>query len=87
MKKIFALCLLACFGFGETKNTCSVGRSNIIRPSPSFTCAGGYLFIGDKGQVLNSKGLPATCECIRNEKTKTLYNIKTDKGLIEWRDE
>lgn len=87
MNKVLALCLLACFCFGkDSVKTCSVGRDNLVSPSPTFTCAGGYLFIGDRGQVLNSKGLPATCECVKNENTQTLYNIKTDKGVIEWRE-
>lgn len=84
MKKIFALCLLACFCFGApNKDMCSVFTSDTLQHQLVFSCAGGYLFLG-KQQMLNTKGLPATCECVKNENTKTLYNIKTDKGIIEW---
>lgn len=84
MKKIFALCLLACFVFGApNKDMCSVYTSETLNFELIFSCAGGYLFLREK-QVLNQKGLPATCECVKNENTKTLYNIKTDQGIIKW---
>lgn len=84
MKKIFILCLLACFGFGEKKEMCNVFTAETLNFELHFSCVGGYLFFG-KRQMLNSKGLPATCECVRNEKTKSLYDIKTDRGVIKWR--
>lgn len=46
MKKIFALCLLACFGFGApNKDMCSVFTSDTLERELAFSCAGGYLFL------------------------------------------
>lgn len=84
MKKIFALCLLACFGFGaQNKDMCSVSTTDTLNFELAFSCAGGYLFFG-KQQMLNTKGLPATCECVKNKNYQNLYNIKTDQGIIKW---